>query len=132
MHWCFTDPPETPALTLQTILGGAPVLYVEHDENGGWHCLDSRALFTGSELALVPISRLVQADPSLNELGDLPKGWRALRRSVNRPWERESTKTRETTRARTAALLEEMRQDSLAPPPGSPSTTELLREDRER
>jgi hypothetical protein len=75
---------------------------------------------------------LVQTDASLNQLGDLPKGWHALRRSFDKPWERESTKTRDKTRANTAALLEEMRQASVAPPLGSPSTTELLREDRER
>src|SRR5713226_10561558 len=118
----FADPIDTPVLTLRDILGGKPVQYVEHDDNGGWHFLDSRSMFEGSELLLVPLARLLEADPTLDELADLPRGWHARRRGPTSPWERES---RQKIRERTAALLKEMRETSKPAPPGSPSSTEL-------
>jgi hypothetical protein len=126
----FTVPPETLALTLRAILKGQSILFVEHDENGGWHFFDGNSVFPGSELVLVPLGELAQRDPTLLAIQDLPQGWRAWRTGPMEPWERESSQLREKTRARAAALLEEMRRTSKPLPPGSPSTTDLIREAR--
>ena len=131
--WLFSDSPETTVLTLQPILeAGRTIVFVEHDERGKWRFFDARQLFDGAEMRLVPLKCLVELDPSVSELANLPIGWRAWREAEDGPWERESVKTKDRTRAKTARLLEQLRQTSLPLPPGSPTTTEMLREDRER
>lgn len=133
IDWAFSDPPDAIVLTVQPILeAGRAILLVEHDERGKWRFFDDRQLFHGAELRLVPLKCLVELAPTLAELADLPIGWRAWRETENGPWERESLKTQDRTRAKTASLLEHLRRTSLTLPPGTPSTMEMLREDRER
>jgi hypothetical protein len=129
--WAFPVSPETRVLTLRTIRDGrSPILFVEHDENGEWHCYDGRETFLGSELALAPLSRLIEQEPNLAELADLPKGHRARRFTPDGPWERESSALLEKTRQRAARALEELTKHQITLPPGSPSSLEMLREGR--
>ena len=130
--WRFPDPPGTTALTLRAILAGQPVLFVEHDEGGSWRLLDDQQLYNRSELMLAPLQQLVDADRSLEETADLPAGWRAWRLSKDAPWQKESSRTLEKTRERAAQALAELDRRRITLPPDCPSTTELLREDRER
>ncbi len=130
--WRFEDPPETLALTLRSILEGKPVLFAEHDARGGWYWLDAAPLLARSELALASLQEIVAADPGLSELADLPRGWRAWRLSKEEPWQRESSLTLDKTRERMAQALAELDRHRVTLPPDSPSTTELLREDRDR
>jgi hypothetical protein len=94
--------------------------------------LEDRQIYNRSELALVPLQQVVDVDPSLNETADLPPGWRAWRLSKEGPWEKESSRTLEKTRERAARLLAEGDRHRVVLPPGHPSTTEMLREDRDR
>src|SRR4051812_48578218 len=128
--WLFPDSPETTALTLRSILEeGRSVKFVEHDENGGWHFFDGRSTFSGPELIFARLGKLVELDPSLAEVSDLPSGWRAWRAEVGCPWTRES-RDREVTRARAGEALARMQSTTTTPPPDFPGTTEILREDR--
>src|SRR5260370_27394543 len=95
--WRFPDPPGTTALTLRAILAGQPVLFVEHDEGGGWRFFDDQPLYNRSELVLTPLQQLVDVDPSLDETADLPAGWRASRLSKDAPWQKESSRMLEKT-----------------------------------
>ncbi|WP_152565180.1 MULTISPECIES: hypothetical protein [Methylobacter] len=62
-----------------------PILLVVH-EDGDWQCLCG-----GNDHSddghLVGIGHLVERDPSLDELVDLPDGWEAERHSPEQPWE---------------------------------------------
>jgi hypothetical protein len=130
--WLFSEPLETTVLTLRSILQGQPITFIEHDEEGGWHFFDGRQFFDGSELKLVPLKKVIELDQRITELGDLPIGWRAWRDAADSPWERESVKTKDRTRAKTAALLAKMQRKRIEVPPGTPSIVEMLREDRAR
>ena len=128
--WPFPDAPSSNVLTVRTILEGKPILFVEHDERGHWHFFDGRTSFPGDELVLVPFAEIVALDPNLSRLSQLPAGWRAFRSNAQGTWEKETRQNLELTRAKTKARLEELRRNPLELPPGSPDTTELLREAR--
>jgi hypothetical protein len=87
--WPFPDREDTEVITLGRILrGDSPLLLVSHDEDdGGWQFLDGEHVFE-EDAALVCLGEMVQFDPSLRELADLPAGSYAWRASRDRPWSR--------------------------------------------
>lgn len=115
--WLFPDPRDTRVLTLHSILEGRPVLFVEHDEKGEWHFFDGHAVFEMPELTLATLGELVSRDASLGQLADLPSGWRVWRVSQGAPWQRESNRTLEKTRERTAQALTELQRNPVTLPP---------------
>lgn len=89
-RWLFDQPRNCAAISLrQIVTEGAPVLLVSHDENDhGWQFLDGSETPSSADAVIVSMSRVVESDPTLFELADLPPGWRAWRESVNEPWVR--------------------------------------------
>ncbi|MFO0890350.1 MAG: class IV adenylate cyclase [Isosphaeraceae bacterium] len=87
--WPFPDAEDTEVITLERILRGASsILLVCHDaDDHGWQFLDGEHVFE-EDGAVVYLGDLVQLDPSLLELGDLPAGWYAWRAAPGLPWER--------------------------------------------
>src|SRR4051795_3595191 len=87
--WPFDDPEDTEVICLVRILSGAcPLLLVTHDEDdGGWQFLDGEHVFE-EDAAIVRLGEMVQFDPSLRELANLPAGSYAWRASQDRPWSR--------------------------------------------
>jgi hypothetical protein len=87
--WPWDQAPNVAALTVRSILEGDPVLYVSHDaDDDGWQFLDGRP----PEVAdgrLIAMRHVLELDPSLRTIADLPPGWIAWRRSVADPWVRE-------------------------------------------
>ncbi|MGP0062733.1 MAG: hypothetical protein ACLQGP_03905 [Isosphaeraceae bacterium] len=88
-EWPFEDPEETEVICLHRILRGASsLLLVTHDEDdGSWQFLDGEHVFE-EDAAVVGLGEMVQFDPSLIELADLPTGWYAWRSTLDRPWQR--------------------------------------------
>lgn len=87
--WAFTDPEETEVITLERILRGeSAILLACHDlEDHGWQFLDGEHVFE-EDGAAVYLADLVQLDPSLSEIADLPPGWYAWRTAPGQPWRR--------------------------------------------
>jgi hypothetical protein len=87
--WPFADPENLAIFTLKRIVsGGSSILFVSHDEDdGGWQFLDGAEVVI-KESALVCLHHIVELDPSLVELADLPIGWSANRSSPGVPWQR--------------------------------------------
>src|SRR5271166_4425050 len=87
--WHFTDSEETLVITLERILrAGSPILLVTHDrEDGGWQFLDGEQVFE-EDGVVVGLGEMIQFDPSLGELADLPVGWHAWRTAAGNPWQR--------------------------------------------
>ena len=76
-HHAGADPP-----------GQVLVLLVTHDEeDGAWQFLDGGHVFE-DDGEVIYLGEMVQFDPSLGQLGDLPAGWYASRRNRGRPWRR--------------------------------------------
>jgi hypothetical protein len=87
--WPFAEPETTEVITLERIVRGAsPVLLVTHDEDdGGWQFLDGGQVFE-DEAVVVLLGEIVQLDPALLELADLPRGHYAWRPGGGRGWTR--------------------------------------------
>ena len=67
-----------------------PILHVIHDsDDHGWQFIGSGdGTFENGKV--VALHEVVELDPSVLQLADLPVGWRALRDSPERPWKREA------------------------------------------
>lgn len=88
--WPFKEPECSEALTTVPVLeGDAPILLVSHDaDDGMWQILCG----TTNEPAdgrLSCLGCLLELDPTLAQIADLPRGWEAFREAVGGPWSRE-------------------------------------------
>ena len=87
-RWPFPVPANTAALTTAPVLAGHPILLVSHDaEDGCWQFLCGTTTDPAAG-RVVGIGQLIDGDPSLRQLADLPRGWRAWRRGPGMPWQR--------------------------------------------
>ena len=88
-RWSFADPPNLAVITVkQILLAGKPVLYVAHDsDDGGWQFLTG-GRFDVADALLVTLKSMIEHDPSLAELADLPIGWHARRDNRESKWQR--------------------------------------------
>ena len=87
--WPFEDAPNTASLTTVHVLDRRrPILLVTHDaDDGGWQFLCGTTN-DSSDARVVGLNTVLELDPSLAELADLPLGWRAWRDAPGRPWRR--------------------------------------------
>jgi len=87
-EWPFSDPPNVAAITTRPVLEeGHPILLVTRDEDGEWQVLCGTTNHT-EDGRIACLGELYDHDRSIGELADLPRGWRAWRESVTRPWQR--------------------------------------------
>ena len=88
--WPFDDPKNVATISIrQIIVEGAPILRVSHDEDdGSWQFLGWETP-REEDAMVVGLSTVVDIDPSIKELADLPVGWQAWRRSPKDAWVRE-------------------------------------------
>jgi len=89
MKWPFADPPNTAVFTTNGILDRQEWIYlVTHDsEDGAWqfhHARDNELRTT--EAVVVALHRILEIDPAVAKLADLPLGWQAWRESKDAEW----------------------------------------------
>jgi hypothetical protein len=86
-NWPFPDPIDAASYCTDAVARRRlPVLQVAHDDDGDWQFLD--AVEDLGEPVLHCLGCVYAADPTLEEIGDLPRGWGAFRARVGAPWER--------------------------------------------
>jgi hypothetical protein len=86
--WPWDQAPNVAALTVRSILEGAPILSVFHDaDDDGWQFLDGQPP-DSSEARVIGTSEVLRVDPTLREVADLPPGWMASRERVGGAWSR--------------------------------------------
>jgi hypothetical protein len=85
--WPFDQPRHCAVVTLRSIIfDGEPILQVFHDaDDHGWQFLDGKPIHMANA-ALVRLSTIVQHDPSVLHLADMPSGWCATRTDLSSPW----------------------------------------------
>lgn len=96
IEWPFTDARNIAVFTTTHVLrGGEPIVFVFHNADGDWqfHYGGSKSV---SEIMIVALEEIVQYDPSVSELSDLPLSWRASRTAPNAPWKREPYQSDDT------------------------------------
>lgn len=90
-EWKFTDPPNVAVIADREIAKGDRwIAHVFHDaEDGAWQ-FHTDSLKGSSEVQsmVVSLRAIVQLDPSILELADLPLGWHAWRDTKNSAWQR--------------------------------------------
>lgn len=67
---------------------GLPVLVVIHDDDGDWLICDGiNDPNQAGACMIVHLAHVIDRDPTLEEVMDLPRGWAAFRKSRMSPWE---------------------------------------------
>ncbi len=87
--WPFRTPINTASFTTIRVLDSSlPILEVYHDHDGDWQfmCGTTNA---SEDAKVVCLGCMVERDPTLVQLADLPEGWMAYRESSKHPWSRE-------------------------------------------
>ena len=91
--WPWDQPPNAGAITCRAVLAGAPILHVSHDgDDHGWQFLDGRDHGDDqdtSEARIIGMRHVLELDPGLRAVTDLPPGWIAWRESAAHPWKRQ-------------------------------------------
>lgn len=84
--WPFNLPTNTAVFTTrQTVEGSEPVREVYHDRDGDWQLLCGTTLET-TDMKLVCLGCMFEADPSIGELAEMPPGWCATRPTAGAEW----------------------------------------------
>ncbi len=88
-NWLFDEPQNVMVLTsINVITNNAPILWVSHDEDDGmWQFHDSLKVDI-KEAMMVSLAEIVNRDPSVNQIADLPLGWKAWRISKQDSWKK--------------------------------------------
>lgn len=87
--WPFHEGKNRAVFTTKPVLWEkAPILLVVHDADGDWQflCGTTNATADGQ---IVRLGTILQHDPTLAEVADLPVGWEACREEVGGAWHRE-------------------------------------------
>jgi hypothetical protein len=89
-QWPFDQPRNCAAISLRQIIAGEePILHVTHDEDDhGWQFLgpsDAKV----DDGVVVSLAEILEMDPTIREVADLPPDWPAWRRAIGKPWVRE-------------------------------------------
>lgn len=87
--WAFDVPVSTTSFATRHVVDGSlPILEVYHDHDGEWQFMCGTTNAT-SDAKLVCLGCVIERDPSLSQLADMPAGWLAHRESPEHPWSRE-------------------------------------------
>lgn len=88
--WPFEDPENVAVITTHKIMKRqSPILYVSHDDDDGmWQFLDGGDV-SESDARILGLKEVIDIDPSLVQLADLPIGWVAWRETKFNQWIRE-------------------------------------------
>ena len=84
--WTFDHPQNTACITVtQIIMGHSPILSVSHDGDHGWQFLTGKPV-SMSDALVVGIGEIVKIDPTVLEIGTIPPGYYATRKSIASTW----------------------------------------------
>jgi RNAse (barnase) inhibitor barstar len=87
--WKFDQPPNCATMTTTHVMrDGEPITRAYHDESDhGWQFYSEQVTRT-KDAMIVLLKEIVNLDPSVQEIADLPPGWMAQRESRAAPWHR--------------------------------------------
>ncbi|MEV5028014.1 hypothetical protein MRBLPE1_003634 [Paenibacillus sp. LPE1-1-1.1] len=85
--WPFEDPENAAVITTHKIMKRqSPILYVSHDDDDRmWQFLDGGDV-SETEARILGLKEVIDIDPSLIQLADLPMGWVAWRETKFNQW----------------------------------------------
>ncbi len=87
--WPFPDAVNTAVFTTRQVFESQyPIVEVYHDHDGDWQFLCGTTTET-KDLKLVCFGCMIERDPTLSKLADMPLGWCATRESAKSEWSKE-------------------------------------------
>ena len=90
--WPFADPPDVAVFTTRAIVeDGAWIASVSHDqEDGAWQFHDAGSGSADvTEARIVSLRHIVERDPTVRDILDLPLSGHASRDALGSPWVRD-------------------------------------------
>jgi hypothetical protein len=88
-NWPFQDPKNVAVFTTkQVVKDRKPILFVTHDTDDGAWQFHSGDVARSEDIMILALSEIVEIDPSITELADLPLGYKASRNSPSDSWRR--------------------------------------------
>ncbi|WP_025562625.1 hypothetical protein [Psychromonas sp. SP041] len=89
MDWLFDQARNVATVTTKQVMyENLPVLSVVHYEDDDSWAFTCGTTNESDDLMLVSMEQVVDTDPTLSSIADLPPGWSAYRESVNHKWVR--------------------------------------------
>ena len=86
-EWPFEDERRVAVFTTTLIVhAGKPILYVSHDADDGSWQFHSGDLVSTKDLLLLALEEILEIDPSIASLANLPLGHCATRRNPRSAW----------------------------------------------
>ncbi len=87
--WPFDQRRDCATFTTRQVLEGSePILLVSHDaDDHGWQFIGSTDASV-ADARVVGLEEIVQLDPSVLTVADLPPGWQAVRKKQGARWTR--------------------------------------------
>ncbi|HWX67834.1 MAG TPA: hypothetical protein VNZ27_15560 [Rhodanobacter sp.] len=91
--WPFSDQPNLAVVANRKIIvEQAWIAYVSHDlDDGGWQFHVESEELIEKNAAVVSLENVLECDPTIALLADLPLGWHAWRSSKTAAWQRART-----------------------------------------
>jgi hypothetical protein len=85
--WPFDQPQNCAAITMRQVIDREePILLISHDaDDHGWQFIGSSDA-CAADGKIVCLKHIVDLDPTVLEVADLPPGWQALRDDISSPW----------------------------------------------
>ena len=84
--WPFLDAENTAVFCCEHVFSDAsPILYVTHDHDGDWQFLCG-GHHSEAKPRIVCLGCMIEKDPSVWTLAEMPIGWGADRTEVGAPW----------------------------------------------
>ena len=68
-----------------------PIRVVMHFQDGDWSFLDGEGPYDSDSMVLVHLEHVLERDPNVVDLMDLPRGFEAYRETIDQRWERSET-----------------------------------------
>lgn len=85
-HWVFDEPRNLAVFTTSRVLDeNYPILLVYHDDEGDWQFLCGTT-DAPEQCKHICLNDIVERDPSVNDIADLPPGWLAWRENGGAAW----------------------------------------------
>jgi hypothetical protein len=89
MTWPFNDPPDRAVYTRRRIVSSEDWIdYVSHDAADGAWQFHSPGPASEEDGVIVSLREILDLDPSIADLADLPPGWCARREGRDAAWRR--------------------------------------------
>jgi hypothetical protein len=88
--WPFADPPNVAVFVSPGILASKDFIYYvcRDEDDGAWSFHPKGGRMSVDDAKVVSLQSVVDRDPSIAELADLPRGWCAWREDARSAWQR--------------------------------------------